>query len=97
MSAIDNGIIVYKALTNADQISTLQLKILLHTYLIFEPMFMHEIAKDLKVTTSAISIAVDKLEELGFLKRKKEKDDRRKVLVIINAKGNNYLERILNA
>lgn len=98
MSTIKNGIIVYKTLEAAEQINTLQLKVMLHTFLIEEEMKLQQIAADLKVSSAAICKSIDGLEELGLMKRKKEeKDDRRRVALVLTNKGNNFLERVLNA
>lgn len=94
MSTIDNAILVYKVLDRASGMNMLSIRVLFMTYLIEEKLLMHEIAKEMEVTVAAISICAAKLEKLGFIKRKRQEQDRRQVQVILTAKGAAFVERL---
>jgi DNA-binding MarR family transcriptional regulator len=50
------------------------------------PMTAGELAKRLSLTTGAVTGVVDRLEGAGFVKRSADPNDRRKVVVNLNAK-----------
>ncbi|BFH72358.1 MarR family transcriptional regulator [Sulfurisphaera javensis] len=51
------------------------------------PKTMAYLANRYFVTQSAITASVDKLEEMGLVKRVRDKEDRRKILIEITDKG----------
>jgi len=55
---------------------------------------MSEIAKKMGHTTAAASGLVARLENLGYVMRSVARDDRRKVMVCITAKGSALVRRI---
>lgn len=94
MSKIDNAILVYKALDQSEKINKLSLKVLFFSYLVEEKILMHQMAEEMKVTVSAVSLCVRKLEKNGYLKRKQDEGDQRQVQVIITGKGAALVERL---
>ena len=68
-----------------------QLAILLHVYLVPPPHTVRGLAQTLKVTKPAITRALDTLGRLGLLKRRRDEDDRRNVLVQRTVKGSVFL------
>ena len=94
MSKIDNAILVYKVLDQSEKINKLSLKVLFFSYLVEEKILMHQMAEEMKVTVSAVSLCVRKLEKNGYLKRKQDEGDHRQVQVIITAKGTALVERL---
>lgn len=48
---------------------------------------MSEVARDLKITTGTLTIAVNNLVNKGYVTRKRKEDDRRVVLVSLTQKG----------
>ncbi len=59
-----------------------------------EVLTMSEIAKKMGHTTAAASGLVARLENLGYVMRSVARDDRRKVMVCITAKGSALVRRI---
>ena len=94
MSKIDNAILVYKVLDQSEKINKLSLKLLFFSYLVEEKILMHQMAEEMKVTVSAVSLCVRKLEKNGYLKRKQDEGDQRQVQVIITGKGAALVERL---
>ena len=94
MSTIDNAILIYKALDKSEKMNKLSLKILFFSYLVEEKILMHEMAREMKVTVAAISFCANKLEKLGFIKRKPQEQDRRQVQIMITAKGAAFVVRL---
>ncbi len=94
MSTLDNAILIYNALDQSEKINKLSLKVLFFSYLVEETILIHEMAKEMKVTTAAASLCVTKLEKIGFLKRKRDESDHRQVQVIITGKGAALVERL---
>ena len=56
------------------------------------PRTMSEVAADLMISVSTLSIAVSKLESRGYVRRIKSEDDRRVVRITLSAKGRRALE-----
>ena len=50
-------------------------------------MTLGELAEHMGVTPSTMSIAIDRLEEGGWVQRTKDEDDRRRVLLTLTEKG----------
>lgn len=55
---------------------------------------MTDISKKMGHSTAAATGLVDKLEKLGYVQRLHASDDRRKVLVRITRKGENFVENL---
>jgi DNA-binding MarR family transcriptional regulator len=55
-----------------------------------------ELAKITGLTTGAITAVIDRLEKIGFVKRKHDSNDRRKIIVRIIAEHPNNLELVRN-
>ena len=68
-----------------------QMAILLHIYLVPPPHTVRGLARTLKVTKPAITRALDTLGRLGLLKRRRDEEDRRNVLVQRTVKGSVFL------
>ena len=94
MSAIDNATLVYKVLYQSEKMNKLSLKILFFLYLVEEKILMHQMAQEMRVTVSAISLSAGKLEKSGYVKRKRDESDYRQMQVIITAKGIALVERL---
>ncbi|MFZ6011856.1 MAG: MarR family winged helix-turn-helix transcriptional regulator [Bacteroidota bacterium] len=52
-----------------------------------EPVTLQELALHLGVTPSTMSISIDRLEKLGYVRREKDKADSRKVKLYLTAQG----------
>lgn len=68
-----------------------QLAILLHVYLVPPPHTVRGLARTLKVTKPAITRALDTLGRIGLLKRRRDEEDRRNVLIQRTVKGSVFL------
>lgn len=68
-----------------------QLAILLQVYLVPPPHTVRGLAATLNVTKPAITRALDTLGRLGLLKRRRDEEDRRNVLVQRTVKGSVFL------
>lgn len=76
---------------DAPDLSARQLAILLSVYLTPPPHTVRGMAAALKISKPAVTRAVDRLSELGYVKRKKDPDDGRNVLVQRTVKGSVHL------
>lgn len=56
-------------------------------------MKMKELAERLGITTGSLTVAVDRLETLGMVKRKPHEHDRRAWLVVLTEKGREMFEQ----
>lgn len=87
--------------SDAPDLTQRQLAILLHVYLLPPPHTVRGLAKTLDVTKPAITRALDTLGRIGLLKRRRDDEDRRNVLVQRTVKGSIFLsefgDRIANA
>lgn len=72
-------------------LSARQLALLLTVYLTSPPHTVRGLATTLNVSKPAITRALDRLGDLGFIKRKTDELDRRNVLVQRTVKGSVYL------
>jgi len=92
----DKAMVMFDQLSAAGKHGTLSLKILLHTYIEEREPLISETAKALKVSAPAISRTLDKLEQKGLTKRKREeKGDKREVRVFLTGKGSLFIEKML--
>ncbi len=76
---------------DAPDLSARQMAILLTVYLSPPPHTVRGLAEQLGVTKPAITRALDTLSQLGMLKRKRDPDDKRNVLVQRTVAGSIYL------
>lgn len=83
--------IVASVRADAPDLSARQMSVLLTVYLTPPPHTVRGLADDLKVTKPVITRAVDRLSELGMLRRKIDPDDRRSVLLQRTVKGSVFL------
>ena len=96
MSNLDKAIVMYDQLNKAGKLGTLSLKILLHAEIMDDAPLISETAKALKVSAPAISRTLDKLEQKGLTKRKREeKGDKREVRVFLTGKGSLFIDKML--
>ncbi len=72
-------------------LSARQLALLLTVYLVDPPHTVRGLAHTLNISKPAITRALDRLSVLGFIKRKRDTEDRRNVLVQRTVKGSVYL------
>jgi len=59
-------------------------------------MLPSELAAMEKVTAQAMSQSLNKMEELGYIKRTQDPDDKRKVLVSLSKQGSKVLAEVRN-
>lgn len=52
-----------------------------------EPVTLYDLAMHLGVTPSTMSVGIDRLEKLGYVKRTKDKKDARKTNITLTAEG----------
>ena len=72
-------------------LSARQMALLLSVYLSEGPHTVRGLAKELQVSKPAISRALDRLGELGYIRRKRDEVDRRNVIVQRTVKGSVFL------
>ena len=68
-----------------------QMAILLTAYLTPPPHTVRGLAESMNISKPAVTRALDRLGELGFLRRKVDEADRRSVLVQLTVKGSVFL------
>jgi DNA-binding MarR family transcriptional regulator len=95
MNTKDKADMMFNALLAAEKMNALALKVMLINYTSDSKMFVHEIAEKLSVTNPAISRTLDKLEDRGFINRKRDaKEDRRRVEISLTARGSKFIEKM---
>jgi DNA-binding MarR family transcriptional regulator len=72
-------------------LSARQFAVMLMVYITPSPHTVRGLAAKLNVSKPAITRALDRLSQLGYLKRKRDDEDRRNVLVQRTVKGSVYL------
>lgn len=77
--------------SDAPDLSARQMALLLCVYLGAGPHTVRGLAKDLKISKPAISRALDRLGELGYIRRERDDLDRRNVLVQRTPEGGAFL------
>ena len=98
MNTLDKAIVMFDQLSKAGKLGTLSIKILLHADIMDDAPLISETAKALKVSAPAISRTLDKLEQKGLTKRKREeKGDKREVRILLTPKGTAFLDKMLAA
>ncbi|CAA7621118.1 MULTISPECIES: MarR family transcriptional regulator [Magnetospirillum] len=85
------GAIVESVRRDGPDLSARQMALLLTVYLTPPPHTVRGLAITLNVSKPAITRALDRLSELGLIKRKIDETDRRSVLVQRTVKGSVYL------
>ncbi len=76
---------------NAPDLSARQMTLLLTVYLTAPPHTVRGLSSELNVSKPAITRALDRLSELGLIRRKIDDADRRSVLVQRTVRGSVYL------
>jgi len=76
---------------DAPDLSARQMAILLTVYLTAPPHTVRGLAQTLNISKPAVTRALDRLGELGLLKRRPDETDRRSVLVQRTVKGSVFL------
>ena len=76
---------------DAPDLSARQMALLLSVYLTPAPHTVRGLSELLKVSKPAITRAVDRLTELGLIRRKIDENDRRSVLLQRTVKGSVFL------
>lgn len=72
-------------------LSTRQMTILLHVYVTDGPHSVKGLSATLAISKPAVSRALDRLGDLGYIRRLRDMSDRRNVLVERTVKGSVYL------
>lgn len=85
------GALVASVRKDGPDLSARQLALLLTVYLTSPPHTVRGLAATLNVSKPAITRALDRLGRLGYVKRKRDQDDRRNVLVQRTVKGSVFL------
>ena len=85
------GAIVESVRRDGPDLSARQMALLLTVYLTPPPHTVRGLAITLNVSKPAITRALDRLSELGLIKRKTDDTDRRSVLVQRTVKGSVFL------
>ncbi len=78
--------------SDAPDLSSRQMALLLSVYLGAGPHTVRGLAKDLNISKPAVSRALDRLGELGYIRRERDALDRRNVLVQKTEEGGIFLK-----
>ena len=76
---------------NAPDLSARQMAVLLTVYLKSPPHTVRGLASTLKISKPAITRSLDRLSDLGLLRRKVDESDRRSVLIQRTLRGSVFL------
>lgn len=85
------GALVASVRKDGPDLSARQLALMLTVYLTPPPHTVRGLAQTLNVSKPAITRALDRLGRLGYIKRKRDQQDRRNVLVQRTVKGSVFL------
>ena len=85
------GAIVESVKREAPDLSARQMAILTTVYLEPPPHTVRGLAETLNVAKPAVTRAIDRLSELGLVRRKPDPEDRRSILVQRTVKGSVFL------
>ncbi len=77
--------------SDAPDLSARQMALLLSVYLGQGPHTVRGLARDLNISKPAVSRALDRLGELGYIRRERDDLDRRNVLVQRTSAGGTFL------
>lgn len=72
-------------------LSARQTAVLLNIYLIHQPHSIKSLAEELDISKPAVCRAVDALENAKLVRRTRDKQDKRNVLILPTAKGTAFL------
>ncbi|MDJ0684039.1 MAG: MarR family transcriptional regulator [Alphaproteobacteria bacterium] len=89
--AIWRGAMVESVRRDAPDLSARQMAVLTTVYMEPPPHTVRALAGALNVSKPAITRALDRLSELGMVRRKTDENDRRSVLIQRTVKGSVYL------
>lgn len=89
--ALWHGVVLQSVRKAAPDLSQRQLAVMLNVYLTPPPHTVRGLAERLNVSKPAITRALDTLGRLGLIKRKRDPEDRRNVLVQRTVKGSVFL------
>ncbi|MCE2964778.1 MAG: MarR family transcriptional regulator [Alphaproteobacteria bacterium] len=76
---------------DAPDLTARQMAILLNVYSGTGSYTVRGLASDLRVSKPAITRALDRLQDLGYIKRRTDEEDRRSIIVQRTIKGSVYL------
>ena len=76
---------------DAPDLSARQMAMLLTVYLTPPPHTVRGLSSQLKVSKPAVTRAIDRMTELGLVRRKPDENDRRSVLIQRTVKGSVFL------
>jgi len=85
------GAIVESVRREAPDLSARQMALMLTVYLTPPPHTVRGLAATLNISKPAITRALDRLSELGLIRRKPDETDRRSVLIQRTVKGSVFL------
>ncbi|HIJ39339.1 MAG TPA: MarR family transcriptional regulator [Rhodospirillaceae bacterium] len=85
------GAIVESVRREAPDLSARQMALLLTVYLLSQPHTVRGLAIALNISKPAVTRALDRLSELGLIRRKVDEADRRSVLIQRTVKGSVFL------
>ncbi len=89
---------LFESVTNDGyDLSQRQMAVLLTVYLNAQPHRVRDLSSHLKISKPAITRALDKLEQIGYVKRKPDDDDGRSVLIQRTVKGSVYLSEFAHS
>jgi DNA-binding MarR family transcriptional regulator len=89
--ALWRNALVSSVRSDAPDLSARQMALMLTVYLSDKMHTVRGLAAELNISKPAISRALDRLGELGFIRRKRDDEDRRNVIVQRTMKGSVYL------
>ena len=76
---------------DAPDLSARQMAIMLTVYTTDAPHTVRQLAVDLNISKPAVTRALDRLSELGLIRRQRDEEDKRSVLVRRTVRGTMYL------
>lgn len=92
-----HDVVVQTVRDDAPDLSARQMAILLTVYLSPPPHTVRGLSADLSISKPAITRALDAMGRMGLLKRKRDEDDKRNVLIQRTVKGSVYLSDFAEA
>lgn len=84
-------VLVESVRRDGPDLSARQMAIVLQVYLTDPPHTVRGLARTLNISKPAVTRALDRLSVLGFVKRKRDTEDKRNVLVQRTVKGSVFL------
>ncbi len=83
--------LLQEVMKDGPDLSQRQMAVLLTVYLRPQPHRVRDLSTNLKISKPAITRALDKLEQIGYVKRKPDEVDGRSVLIQRTVKGSVFL------